>query len=196
MDKKKLFGGEVSVDEMGMLSATEAIKLGNAWRISQGQGLFSLSQWFSMGSVKVYVNELVNTYGPEGVKRSSRGRGGETWVHPLLFVKLILDIDHDIDLQEHKWIINLAEQYKDDFIEDFKAMCGELFIHTNNKQRFYKEIEALEKRMINHFEMIDYRNASNDKRSRFNGLCVSIKELAAATKNNEKAIDEAFKLAK
>ena len=117
-----------------MFSATDLIRSGNKWRISNGLEPFDMKKWFQLKGTKEFISELELVYGK--VKISGRGRGSHTWVHPMLFIDMALAISPKLKVKAYQWLYDSLLKYRNDSGDSYKKMCGALFVHESRKDLF------------------------------------------------------------
>lgn len=72
-------------NENGMVSASDVVRYGNHWRISRGEKKLNISAWLKTKKAM----ELCDMLGEDCVFHS---KNDGVWVHPVMFVDLVLDI--------------------------------------------------------------------------------------------------------
>lgn len=133
--KRLLFNCEISQKSKSeFLSATDLVKAGNKWRISNGIIPFDLSEWFRQKGTKEFIIELENKFGK--VKISGRGRGNHTWVHPLLFIDIALAISPKLKIETYEWLYDNLLKNRNNSGDSFKKMTGTLWVNCTNKSEF------------------------------------------------------------
>ena len=133
--KRPLFNTDISQrTDNEFLSATDLVKAGNAIRLSEGKDIFNLNVWLSSKSAKEFVEELESEFGKIRIK--STGKGKHTWVHPLLFIDIALNISPKLKLETYKWLFDELIKRRKSSGDSYKAMCGHLYVRHGNKQAF------------------------------------------------------------
>lgn len=140
--KRILFGHEISQKSKSeLLSATDLVKAGNAWRISNGFPEFNFYQWRQSNNTREFIVELEKKYGTAII--SGRGRGHHTWVHPFLFLDLALAINPRLKVEVYEWLFDKLLEYRNDSGDSFKEMTGALYNNCSNKSQFSKVMSLL-----------------------------------------------------
>ena len=140
--KRILFGHEISQKSKSeLLSATDLVKAGNAWRISNGFPEFNFYQWRQSNNTREFIVELEKKYGTAII--SGRGRGHHTWVHPFLFLDLALAINPKLKVEVYEWLFDKLLEYRNDSGDSFKEMTGALYNNCSNKSQFSKAMSLL-----------------------------------------------------
>jgi hypothetical protein len=140
--KRELFGREISQKSKSELfSATDLVKAGNIWRVSNGLALFDLTAFFSNKGTKEFVRELEKNN--MTVKISGRGRSSHTWVHPFLFIDIALAISPQLKVEVYSWLYDHLLKYRNESGDSYKKMAGALFFRYPNKEQFPKYIQQV-----------------------------------------------------
>jgi len=140
--KRGLFGDDVSQrTDNGFFSLTDLMKIGNKWRASNGFSIQKQENYFKNESSKEYVKQLEKEFGK--VKISGRGRGKHTWVHPLLFIDIALWLNPKLKIEVYKWLFDELIKYRLNSGDSYKKMCGILYLKSNRKDQFQKNIKKL-----------------------------------------------------
>lgn len=144
--KRELFGcqiGQKSKSEF--LCATDLERAGNAWRVTQGMGLFRMKDWLNLKSTKELIGMLEARYGK--VLISGRGRGYKTWMHPFLFIDMSLAISPKLKIEVYEWLYDHLLRYRNESGDSYKKMSGALFNAYGNKSEFPKFIQITARRI-------------------------------------------------
>jgi hypothetical protein len=140
--KRELFGCQISQKSKSeMFSATELVAAGNKWRIANDMPIFSLAAFFQNKSTKEFLAMLEKKYGV--VKINSRGKGGNTWVHPLLFIDIALAISPSLKIEVYEWLFDHLLKYRNESGDSYKKMSGALYLKHTNKTAFPKYIQEV-----------------------------------------------------
>ena len=135
--KRQLFGSEISQhSKTEMLSATDLLRVGNKWRIMNELPPFNMKNWLSNKSTKEFIEELENKYGKSSVKKMARGRGSNTWFHPLLFIDMALAISPKLKIETYEWMFDNLIRYRNDSGDSYKLMAGALYMRAKDKTHF------------------------------------------------------------
>lgn len=185
--KRNLLGGEVSQHSKNeMFSATDLAKIGNKWRIANDMDPFSMKSWLGNKGTKEFITELEAKYGK--VKISSRGKGGHTWMHPLLFIDMALAISPKIKLEAYEWLFDQLIKCRNESGDSYKAMCGALYAHANNKTYFHKYVQDVARSIKKACHVSDWNEAGEDQLKLRDKLHNDIGLLADVLNNNDEAV--------
>ena len=107
-----------------MFNANDLHKLGNEHRKVMGLGAKQLSQYFNLDSTNELIKEvcLTDVIKLEDAKKSSRGKHGGTWVHPIVFVDLAMWYSPKLRVHIIKWVLDGLMELRDESGESFKRM--------------------------------------------------------------------------
>ena len=137
--KRVIFDQEISQKSKSeFFSATDLVRAGNIWRLSNGLAPFDMRQWFQQKNTKAVILSLEERFGK--VKISGRGRGNHTWVHPFLFIDIALTINPEFKIEVYKWLYDKLLQYRNDSGDSYKKMTGALYLKVTNKSEFKNTI--------------------------------------------------------
>lgn len=140
--KRVIFNQEISQKSKSeFFSATDLVRAGNIWRLSNGLAPFDMRQWFQQKNTKAFITSLENRYGK--VKISGRGRGNHTWVHPFLFIDMALAISPELKIEVYGWLYDHLLQYRNDSGDSYKKMSGALYNNSSNKSEYPKLIKSV-----------------------------------------------------
>jgi hypothetical protein len=145
--KRKLLGVEISQrSKSEFLSATDLMSAGNLSRVTEGLKLVDISQYFKQEKTKEFITELEKEYGQ--VKISARGRGQQTWVHPLVFMDMALWLSPKLKIHVYKWLQDNLLTYRNNSGDSFKKMAGAIYMNPNfNKWNFQQTIRTVSNRV-------------------------------------------------
>jgi hypothetical protein len=195
--KRELLGGLVSQNsKTEFFSATELEKIGNKWRVLQDKPMFDMNSYFKRKSTVDFIEELEIKYNTK-VKINSKGRNGHTWIHPLLFIDMALDISPKLKIQVYEWIFDKLIQFRNDSGDSYKEMCGALFTRISNKQSFSFKIKDIANTIRESLKVKTWETATKDQLETRDNIHRSIKLLCRVMTDIDQivriAIDENVK---
>jgi hypothetical protein len=139
--KREIFGKEISQKSKSeFFSATDLVRAGNIWRISEGLEPFNMTKWFQQKGTIEFIEALNSAYGK--IKISGRGRGSHTWIHPFLFIDMALAISPSLKIEVYKWLYDSLLKYRNDSGDSYKKMTGALFINSKNKSNYKNNLRG------------------------------------------------------
>jgi hypothetical protein len=187
--KRELFGREISQKSKSeFFSATDLVKAGNAWRISQGLTPFNLNAWFNQQGTKEFMELLEKEKGCQ-VRISGRGRGNHTWVHPMLFIDMALAINPHLKVKVYDWIYDQLLAVRNSSGDSYKGMCDALYENLDDKSVFPKYIPRLASKIKGACGVRDWNSATEEQLKLRDTIQTSIQAIAIATGQNQKAIE-------
>lgn len=185
--RRAILGGEISQNsKTEMFSATDLVKIGNKWRIANGMEPFSMKSWLNNKGTKEFMAELEKRFGE--VKKSARGKGTHTWMHPLLFIDMALAISPKIKIETYEWMFDQLIKFRNDSGDSYKAMCGTLFARAKCKTYFYHYVQDVAKKIKLACGVDDWNTASEDQLRLRDKLHNDIALLADVLNNNDEAV--------
>lgn len=141
--QRNLLGGTVSQKSKSeFFSATELEKLGNKYRILNDMPLFNMNSYFNNGSTKEFITEIENKYQCKA-RIASRGKNQHTWVHPLIFIDMALNISPKLKLEVYEWITDYLLKYRNDSGDSYRDMSASVFKVITNKSTFTETIKDI-----------------------------------------------------
>jgi hypothetical protein len=186
--KRELFGKEISQKSKSeMFSATDLVRAGNMWRLSNGMDAFKMSDWLQQKNTKEFIRELESIYGK--VKISGRGRGNHTWVHPLLFIDMALAISPKLKIEVYQWIYDSLLKHRNDSGTSYTKMAGALYVHESNKSLFQGRIKLLASKIKQICNVTDWQKATEEQLQLRDKIHNNIALLANVMRHNDKAIE-------
>lgn len=159
---RPLFGGELRQSSKdGFFCATDLVNIANRERALELKSTFYLNKYFLTEQTKEFMQEMESQFGT--VKRSSKGRNGAVWVHPLLFLDIALSISPKAKIKVYQWVYDELIKYRNDSGDSYKRMCGHLFENSTNKQGFQKEIAEYANLIKRAVGVNDWNHARTDQ---------------------------------
>lgn len=189
--KRQLFGYEISQKSKShFFSATDLERAGNLFRLSNGLAQFSLNSYFQTNSYKEFEADLKQRYGE--VKIVSKGKNQHTWVHPLIFIDIALNISPKLKIETYEWIFDNLIKFKNDSGVSYKKMCGSLFAKTKSPSTFHKFIEKVADKIKLACNVEDWNKATEEQLKKRDKIQDNISLLADILNDVEKAVELAI----
>jgi hypothetical protein len=193
--KRQIFDGEIKQkSQSGFFSATDLVKHGNRWRLLNGLSLFNITAWINNKATQEFVTALETHFGK--VYIPARGRGGDTWVHPYLFIDLALAISPKLKIEVYKWLYDELLKYRNFSGDSYKKMCGALFVATKSPSTFTRDIMKLADLIRIECGVKDWQTASEDQLRLRDRIHENIALLSEVMPNTKEAIRLAIYKAK
>ena len=148
---------------------------------------FNLSKWFQQKKTKEFITELEASFGE--VKKSGRGRGHHTWVHPYLFIDIALAISPKLKIEAYSWLYDHLLKYRNDSGDSYKRMCGSLWARASNKKNFQDDIKKIAKLIrVECGGVKDWQHATDEQLRRRDKYHDNIALLAEVLNSNSEAV--------
>ena len=71
---------------------------------------------------------------------NGRGRGCNTWGHPLIFIDVALAINPRLKIEVYEWLFDNLIKFRNDSGDSYKRMCAALYARYNNNREFHSFI--------------------------------------------------------
>lgn len=157
--RRELFGEEVlQKSKSEVFSATHLAKVGNKWRKENDMPEFNLKQFLDNKSTKEFIDELSSKYGK--CIEVSRGRNGNTWVHPLLFIDIALAISPKLKIEVYEWLFDNLIKYRNDSGDSYRRMSAALWARYDNKRDFPRFIQKVAEFIRESCGVTDWQSAT------------------------------------
>lgn len=195
MKSRVILGADVSQNiENGFFSANDLIRSVNEDRNKLGKCVFNLTQWLRTKSTKEFIEELQKTNKTVLIK--GRGRNSVTWMHPLLFIDLVLSINPDLKIEVYSWMYYELSRYRNDDNASYNKMCGALYHRFDNKSTFHKYISKVDGYIIKECGLVDWDCANSYEIELRDKMYNNISLLCSVMPNTDSAVRIGVKEAK
>ena len=160
--KRELFGQLISQKSKSeFFSATDLVKAGNLWRLSNGYAIFNLSQYLHGSKSAEFVVEMEAKYGKCVI--SGRGAGAATWVHPLIFIDIALAINPKLKIEAYEWLFDNLIRFRNDSGDSYKGMAAALYTRCNNTREFQTLIHNTANLIKHSLQVVDWNLATEQQ---------------------------------
>lgn len=185
--KREIFGHQIrQQSKTGFFSATDLAKFGNKWRVANDYPMFNLFNYLGSTKTKEFMDELENKYGKCIVR--SRGRGANTWVHPLLFIDIALAINPRLKVEVYSWLFDNLIKFRNDSGDSYREMAAALYKLYPNKSDFPNYISNVAKKIQFVVGVDNWQEASESQLDKRNNIHRSIRLLCNVLNNHEEAV--------
>ncbi len=167
-------------------SIKDLLLAGNKWRIVNDMAPFNYDSWYNSISTQDFLAELRNMYGE--VITSKRGKTGERWAHPFVFIDLALAINPKLKVEVYKWIMDELVKYRNNSGDSYKKMCGALFDNCRNKTNFHRGVAKTATIIQNACGVSDWNRATTEQLKLRDKIHENIALLCDIIKDNNQAI--------
>lgn len=185
--ERPFMGGVVHQKSIsGMFNATDLVKIGNIKRNELGQNSFNLTQFLKNSSTKEFIEELQKEN--LNVVNVSKGRTGQTWVHPLLFIDIALAINPKFKIEVYKWLYDELIKYRNNSGDSYKKMCGSIYDRYGNKAEFHRYIVKVANYIREQCKVTDWNGATEEQLKVRDKIHDNISLLCSVMNNTDQAV--------
>lgn len=161
--KRDLLGGQVSQKSKSeYFSATDLERLGNKYRIINDMSLFNMNSYFNNESTKEFINEIELKYQCKA-RIASKSKKDHTWIHPLLFIDMALNISPKLKLEVYEWITDYLLKYRNDSGDSYRDMSSAVFKVLSNKSTFKDNIRDIANEIRLKCKVTDWQQATQEQ---------------------------------
>lgn len=186
--KRELFGCEIKQQSKSeYFSATDLINAGDKWRLSNGMSEFQFYQYLKSKSTKEFIKELENKY-KEKIIISSKGRNGQTWVHPLLFIDIALAINPKLKIEVYEWLFDNLIRFRNDSGDSYKEMAAAIYMRFTNKREFPNYIQKVANYIKTELKVEDWQKATEEQLKKRDIIHNSIRLLCNVLNDTNQAV--------
>lgn len=186
--KRTLFDYEVrQQSKTGFFNANELIAAGNKFRINNNLPILKLQDWLNRETTKEFIKELEIQLQTK-VKNASRGKKGETWIHPYLFIDLALTISPKLKIEVYEWLYDELLKYRNNSGDSYKKMTGALWNNTTRKDTFAKSMIKVAEIIREACNVNDWQTASEAQLKLRDKIHENISLLSDVLKDNNQAV--------
>ena len=185
--KRDLFGKSIRQKSLnGFFSANDLVAAGNYYRAVNGLPLFNLGNYLKNGSTLEFMEEVEKKY--TNAILTTRGRGGETRVHPLVFIDIALAIDPKLKVEVYEWMFDNLIKFRNDSGDSYKEMSAALFVRCSNIREFPKLISDVAIKIKHALHITDWQNATEEQLKKRDLIHNSIKLLSKVLKDPDQIV--------
>jgi len=185
--KRQLFGQEISQKSQSeFFSATDLVRAGDKWRLTNGLSLFNLSQYLKGAKTLEFINEIEIKYGKCII--SGRGRLSHTWVHPLLFIDIALAINPKLKVEVYEWLFDNLIKYRNYSGDSYKEMSAAIWQRCSNVREFPKIISDIAIKVKDACNARDWEHATEKQLEKRDKIHNSIKLLTRVLQNVDQIV--------
>lgn len=186
--KRSLFGYEIrQKSKSEYFSATDLTAAGNQWRQKNNLSLFNLAQFLQTKSSKEFIEELEKKYGQKVIQKG-RGRSSGTWVHPLLFIDIALNISPKLKIEAYDWLFDNLIKHRNDSGDSYKEMAAAIYTRYPNHKKFQSYIQEVAMLIKKECQVKDWESAAPSDLEKRDRIHRSIKTLCNVLNNTDQAV--------
>ena len=186
--KRELFGHEIRQQSKSQyFSATDLVKAGNNWRVKNGLNEINFHQYLKGKSTTEFIEEIEKKYNLKALI-STKGRLGQTWVHPLLFIDIALFIDVKLKIEVYEWIFDNLIKFRNDSGDSYKEMSAAIYIRYQNKREFPNYIQKVANYIRQELNVNDWESATQEQLQKRDKIHNNIKLLCNVLNDTNQAV--------
>lgn len=170
----------------GFFSVKDLLIVGNKYRILKDMKIFNYDSWYNSTATTEFILELKKQFGE--VIISKKGKTGERWVHPYIFIDLALAIDPTLKVEVYKWILDELIKYRNDSGDSYKKMCGALYENCTNKSTFHRGVTKTAELIQKSCGVNDWQSANEEQLKLRDKIHENISLLCDVLRDNNQAI--------
>jgi hypothetical protein len=186
LERSFLHGKVRQSNQTGFFSVNDLLLYGNKWRITHDLKLFNYSSWYNSSSTKGFLKELTEQYGE--IIISKKGKTGERWVHPFIFLDIALAINPALKVEVYRWIYDELIKYRNDSGDSYRKMCGALYLNSKNKSNFFRFITKTAIQIQEECDVKNWQQATEEQLKLRNKIHDNISLLCDVLRNNRQAV--------
>jgi hypothetical protein len=185
--ERQILGGIVKQNsQTGFFCITDLLKIGSKYRALNDMDQFNYDSWYNSSSTKEFLTELKSQVGEVIV--SKKGKTGERWGHPFVFIDLALQIDPKLKIEVYAWIMDELLKYRNNSGDSYKLMCGALYDNCANKSKFHRGVSMTAMLIQKECGVSDWQKASEKQLSLRDKIHENIALLCDVLRDNNQAI--------
>lgn len=110
----------------GWFNATDLIQVANQYRTQIGLEKKAIADYLKTNSTKEFIKEILDRENISLAYESKKGKGGGTWVHPLILIDIAMWLSPDFKYEAMKWLEDRLIQNRDLSGESYKKLASYL----------------------------------------------------------------------
>jgi hypothetical protein len=185
---RPLFGETIrQSNQNGYFSVNDLLLAGNKWRIANNLQFFKYDSWYNSTSTQDFLNELQKNIDQPAIV-SKKGKTGQRWVHPYVFIDLALAISPKLKIEVYGWLFDELIRYRNDSGDSYKKMCGALFDNTKNKTDFPRAIKKVAEMIQSAIGVKNWQEATEEQLKMRDKIHENIALLTDVLRDNNQAV--------
>lgn len=123
--ERNFLGGIVRQEHLtGYFCINDMTSIGNIYRKNKGLPDVRWDKYIITDKTKEFFTALMQQEEIAQIYKTSRGRNGLTWAHPLVFFDYAMWISPDFKVKVYKWLHDNLTIFRDDSGESYKQMAS------------------------------------------------------------------------
>lgn len=115
----------------GWFNATDLIQVANQYRTQIGLEKKLIADYLRNNSTKEFIKEILDRENLSLAYESKKGKGGGTWVHPLILIDIAMWLSPDFKYEAMKWLEDRLIQNRDLSGDSYKKLASYLKNRTD-----------------------------------------------------------------
>lgn len=115
----------------GWFNATDLIQVANQYRTQIGLEKKLIADYFKTNSTKEFIKEILDRESLSLAYDSKKGKGGGTWVHPLILIDIAMWLSPEFKYDAMKWLEDRLIQNRDLSGDSYKKLASYLKNRTD-----------------------------------------------------------------
>jgi hypothetical protein len=138
-------------------------------------------------STTEFIEEIEKKYNLKALI-STKGRLGQTWVHPLLFIDIALFIDVKLKIEVYEWLFDNLIKFRNDSGDSYKEMSAAIYIRYQNKREFPNYIQKVANYIRQELNVNDWESATQEQLQKRDKIHNNIKLLCNVLNDTNQAV--------
>lgn len=123
--QRDFFGGIVRQEHLtGYFCINDLTIIANKYRKNQGLPDGRWDKYKDSKSSKEFFHSLMKQENQADIIRTKRGKGGDTWVHPLILMDYMMWLSPDFKVKAYQWLYDNLTVFRDDRGESYKKLSS------------------------------------------------------------------------
>lgn len=152
---------------------------------------YIVDDYFKLKSSKEFIEALRVKKNCEPKKRGRKGVS-EGWIHPLLFIDILLWANPSFKVEVYDWLYDHLIQSRIDSSDSFRLMAGALYETTARKDKYSKLIANTSFRIKQLIGVDEWNKASEEQLKKRDEINKFIADLAVTLQNADEAVRLSF----
>lgn len=186
--ERSLLNGTIrQSNQTGYLSINDLLIAANKWRIENGMPIFNYDSWHNSTATKDFIFELKKQTTTDVIV-SKKGRTGERWCHPYVFIDIALAINPKLKVEVYKWLFDELIKYRNQSCDSYIKMTGALYENCTNKSLFHRGVSKTALMIQNACGVKDWQKATTEQLKKRDKIHENIALLCDVLRDNNQAI--------
>lgn len=123
--QRDFFGGIVKQEHLtGFFCINDLTIIANKYRKNQGLPEGRFDKYKDSKASKEFFLALMKQEDKADIIRTKRGKGGDTWVHPLVLMDYMMWLSPDFKVKAYQWLYDNLTVFRDERGESYKKLSS------------------------------------------------------------------------